>query len=595
MPAAEMPAHAADSRHLLVGKDTELKIGLLLQKMTLAEKIGQMVQAERDSVKPGDVAKYFLGSVLSGGGSGPHDRTPKGWCAMYDGYQSEALSTRLKIPLIYGIDAVHGHNTLPTATIFPHNIGLGATRNPKLVETICRITALEVASTGLNWTFSPCIAVPRDERWGRTYEGFGETPELQTMFAAAAVRGYQTPGMFRTIAATAKHFAGDGGTVYGTGSNEGSNLLDRGDTRLTDSALRAVHLPGYRDAVNAGVLTVMASFSSVNGLKMHADKGLLTGVLRKELGFEGVVVSDWQGIDFVVPGDYRASLKTSINAGIDMVMEPTKWKQTIALLTDLADKNEIPRARIDEAVIRILRVKFAIGLFDRPMADWSHFDTIGCASHRAVARDAVRQSLVLLKNAGKLLPLDKKGKTYVVAGSHACDAGLQCGGWTLRWQGVVGLVPGATTIYDGIRAVAKGDTILWIHDTTVVKNAAAAIIVVGEQPYAEWEGDRKSEAMKLDSGSSALIAAYHAAGVKVVTVLISGRPLCIAPDLDNSDAFIAAWLPGSEGEGVADVLFGDIRPVGKLGHSWPSGPEQIPINRGDGKTPLFPYGFGLSW
>jgi beta-glucosidase len=561
--------------------------------MTVEEKAGQMTQAERESVTVDDVREYRLGSILSGGGSGPRDRTPKGWTAMYDAYQKQALSTRLKIPVMYGIDAVHGHNTLPGATIFPHNIGLGATRNPQLVEKICRITALEVAATGLNWTFSPCIAVPRDIRWGRTYEGFGATPELQSMFAPAAVRGYQTP-CFRRIAACAKHFIGDGGTLYGTGSEAG-HLLDRGDTKITEEQLRAIHLPGYHEAIRAGALTVMASFNSWNGVPMHAQKYLLTDVLKKELGFNGFVVSDWQGVDRVVVGNYRASLKASINAGVDMVMEPKKWKQTVALLVDLMNKGEITMERADDAVRRILRVKYAINLFDNPYSDWTHFDTIGCTTHRAVAREAVRQSIVLLKNSNHALPLDKKGKTYVVAGSHANDAGLQCGGWTLRWQGVIGLVPGATTIYDGIRRLAVNNTVIWAHNDSVIKNADAAIIVAGEQPYAEWEGDKKAEDLSLDIVSRKLIADYHEAGVKVITILISGRPLIVTREIELSDAFLAAWLPGSEGGGVADVLFGDYKPTGKLGHAWPASADRIPLNKGDGKKPLFEYGFGLSY
>jgi beta-glucosidase len=577
----------------LHNKYNETKIRELIKQMSLEEKIGQMIQAERESLAVEDVEKYCLGSILSGGGSIPRDKSPKGWTAMYDAFQKQALSTRMKIPLIYGIDAVHGHNTVAGATIFPHNIGLGATRDPGLVEKICRITALEVAATGLNWTFSPCIAVPRDIRWGRTYEGFGETPDLQRLFAPAAVRGYQAPG-FRLIAATAKHFVGDGGTSFGTGS-EGRMILDRGDTKITEEELRAIHLPGYREAISAGVLTIMASFNAWNGTRMHAQKYLLTDVLKKELSFNGLVVSDWQGIDHVVPGDYRASLKASINAGVDMVMEPRKWKQTIDLLIDLVKKNEIRMDRIEDAVARILRVKYAIGLFDHPYADWTHFDTIGCATHRAVAREAVRKSLVLLKNSDSTLPLKKKGKTYIVAGSHANDPGLQCGGWTLKWQGTIGNIPGATSIYDGIRRLAFGDSIIWVHDGKVVKNADAAIIVVGEQPYAEWEGDKNASDLILDLDSKKLISDYRAAGVKVITMLISGRPLIVRSEIQSSDACVAAWLPGSEGEGIADVLFGDYNFTGKLGFAWPATAEQIPIHKGDNQKPLFEYGFGLSY
>jgi beta-glucosidase len=594
LAAAPQPGASSAVPAPLVTPQIEAQIKTLVAQMTLAEKIGQMTQAERSTVKKGEITRYFLGSILSGGGSVPADNSAKGWADMYDGFQAEALKTRLKIPLIYGVDAVHGHNNLQGATVFPHNIGLGATRDPDLVQRVCRATAAEVRATGPTWTFAPCIAVPRDERWGRTYEGFGETPELQQMFAAPAVKGFQGGGPLMTIAATAKHFVGDGGTAYGT-SSVGPELLDQGDTRISEQELRTIHLPGYRDAVNAGVATVMASYSRWNGTRMHAQKYLLTDVLKKELGFQGFVVGDWEGVDSVYNTDFRASIKAAVNAGLDMTMEPQNWRKFISLLTDLVNKKEVPMERIDDAVTRILRVKYATGLFDHPLTARTGFDTVGCASHRALAREAVAKSLVLLKNDNGLLPLGRQKKTIVVTGSHCNDAGRQCGGWTLTWQGQAGPMKGATTILDGIRQVAAKDSIIWGQDATVIKGVDAAIIVVGEPPYAEMEGDRKSDELVLDTAARTMIAAYHAAGIPVVTVLVSGRPLLIDRELALSDAFVAAWLPGTEGAGVADVLFGAAAPTGRLGHSWPSSAGQIPINKGDGKKPLFDYGYGLTY
>jgi beta-glucosidase len=578
----------------LVDPATEKVILKTVAGMTLAEKIGQMTQAECNQVTPEEVAGYALGSLLSGGSSMP-GAAPKEIAAMYATFQKAALSSRLKIPIMYGIDAVHGHNNVSGTTIFPHNIGLGATRDTALVREICRITALEVAATGLDWTFAPCIAVPRDERWGRTYEGFGESATLQALFAPAAVSGLQQQqGAVKRIAACAKHFAGDGGTLFGTGSID-RNLIDRGDTRVDEVTLRSLHLPGYRAAINAGVLTVMASYSAWNGLRMHGNTYLLTDVLKQEFGFQGLLVSDWEGIKAVVPGDYRASVKSAINAGIDMAMDPRNWKEFIAVLTALVEKGEVRVERINDAVTRILRVKYALGLMQKPIMDYDVFDTIGCATHRAVARRAVQESCVLLKNDKSILPLAVSGKKIVVTGSHCDNAGLQCGGWTLKWGGTFGAVPGATSILAGIRSVAAGDSIIWAPDSTVIAGVDAAVVVVGEVTYAEMKGDRTSDELGLDQNSRNLIQRYHGAGVPVVTVLISGRPLPIARELEASQAFIAAWLPGSEGAGVADILFGRVQPTGKLPHTWPVSAEQIPINAGDGKKPLFEYGFGLAY
>jgi beta-glucosidase len=562
--------------------------------MTLDEKIGQMTQVDRraidDRVK--DIARYGLGSFLSGGGSTPTPNDPEAWADMYDRYQQQALSTRLGIPLIYGIDAVHGHNNVKGATIFPHNIGMGATRNTELMERVGRATAEEVIATGLNWTFSPCIAVARDERWGRTYESFGEDPTLVAEMGAAVIRGYQSARLddYRIIA-TAKHYLGDGGTAYGTGVNGG---IDQGDMQVDEETLRSIHLTPYIAAVNVGVGSVMASYSSWNGQKMHGNRYLLTEVLKGELGFQGFVVSDWQAID-QLPGDYRSDVKTAINAGIDMVMVPYEYITFIETLRDLVESGQVPMERIDDAVRRILTAKFELGLFEHPYASRDFFDRVGSAEHRELARQAVRESLVLLKNAGNLLPLPKNLSRIVVTGRNANDIGNQCGGWTITWQGRSGRITTGTTILEAIQnAVSPGTTVIYSRDGSGAEGADVGIAVIGETPYAEFEGD--SDNLRLAPADVNAIENLRAAGVPVVVIIVSGRPLIIEPELAKWDAVVAAWLPGTEGQGVADVLFGDYAPTGKLPCSWPRSVDPIPINVDDAEyDPLFPYGFGLHY
>ncbi len=552
-----------------------------LAQMTLDEKIGQMTQVDRGYLhNESDIRDYSLGSILSGGGSAPSNNRAEGWVQMVDRFKSYALENRTGIPLIYGIDAVHGHNNVRGAVIFPHNIGLGCTRNPQLVEEVARITAVEVAATGIDWTFSPCVAVPRDERWGRTYEGFGETPDLVSAMAAAEVRGYQT-----RIMACAKHYVGDGGTAGGE---------DRGNTIIDEAGLRAIHLPPYRTAVGAGVRTVMASYSSWNGQPMHANTYLLMDVLHGELGFGGFVVSDWAAVSRL-PGDYATQVETAINAGIDMVMVPDNYVQFISTLRDLVLKDRVPMSRIDEAVRRIMRVKRQAGLYEHPHADPALLAQVGSVDHRAVARDAVRQSLVLLKNDGHLLPLSKRLGRLAVAGKNADDIGAQCGGWTITWQGSNGPITDGTSIRQGIQAaVSAGTRVTYSRDGSSVAGADAAIVVVGESPYAESLGDRAN--LALDDEDVAVIDRVARTGVPTVVVLISGRPMILGRALDWVDAFVAAWLPGTEGRGVADVLFGDYAPTGKLSHTWPRSMSQIPINWGDVPyEPLFAYGYGLTY
>jgi beta-glucosidase len=562
----------------------------LLARMTLDEKIGQMTQADSGSLKdPSEVAALLLGSVLSGGDSEPPDVSPRGWHAMVEAYEKQALTTRLRIPLIYGIDAVHGHGNVRGATLFPHNIGLGCTRNPKIVEEAARITAREVAATGIHWNFAPCIAVPLDERWGRTYEGFGETAELAVLLGPPAIRGLQGPDMSAPgrVLATAKHFVGDGGTLGG---------VDRGDTAGDEAILRARHLAGYAAAVKAGAGSIMVSYNSWNGEKMHGHKRLLSDVLRGELGFEGLLVSDWNGID-ELPGSRDEDVAQAINAGIDMVMAPDSYREFIASLRKNVDAGRVPLSRIDDAVRRILVAKFKLGLFERPFGEPALLDRIGSAEHRAVARQAVRESQVLLVNRNNALPLRTSLTRIAVAGKAADDLGIQSGGWTISWQGSSGSISDGTTVLEAIKKAAPKAAVTYARDGNVPRDTQVTVVVIGEQPYAEMKGDRAD--LSLDAEDVAAVRHAKASGAPVVVVLFSGRPLMLEPIIDQADALIAAWLPGTEGDGIADVLFGTHNPGGKLSVTWPRSMSQIPINVGPkGEKPegaLFDYGFGLSY
>ena len=597
-PTAAAPSTA---RKAFSAYDAEAKA--LLATMTLEEKVGQMTQAEQEKLTDvKDIQTYFLGSLLSGGSSDPKaGNSLQAWTEMYDGYQKQALQTRLKIPILYGVDAVHGHNNVLGAVVFPHNIGLGATRDPKLVEEIARLTAEEVRATGIQWAFAPCVAVARDERWGRTYESFSEDPSLVAELGTAAVRGLQGTDLKDPlrVLACAKHYVGDGGTSWNSAPHLAAQgaRLDQGDTRLSEAELRRIHLAGYPAAIAAGVGSIMPSYNSWNGEKASGSKRLLTDILKTELGFEGFLISDYNALD-QLPGDRRAQVKQSINAGMDMVMVPEKYKEFYAALKDLAEKGEVPMARVDDAVLRILRVKIAMGLMDparSSLADRSLQARFGSPAHREVARRAVRQSLVLLKNEKKTLPLSKTAKRIVVAGKNADDIGNQCGGWTIDWQGKSGpIVPGGTTILAALKAAAKGGEVTFSADGTGATGADVGVVVVGEKPYAEFFGDR--EDLALDKDDLAAIANVKKAGIPVVVVVVSGRPLILGDALGQADAVVAAWLPGTEGQGVADVLFGDYKPTGKLSFTWPRTMAQIPINVGDAAyDPQFPFGFGLTY
>jgi beta-glucosidase len=575
----------------------DAQVNPLVSRMTLEEKIGQMTQPDQQYLKDGaDIEKLFLGSVLSGGDSDPAaGNSLAAWTSLYDRLQSRALKTRLRIPLLYGVDALHGHSNVLGAVIFPHNIGLGCTRNPGLVEKIARVTAEEVRATGINWTFAPCVTVPQDIRWGRTYEGFSEDPETSAMLGAAAVRGYQGASLNDRLAilASAKHYVGDGGTTYGTGNGGG---IDQGDMRLDEATMRRVHLPPYRAAIDAGVGSIMVSYNSWNGEKNSGSRHLLTDLLKGELGFEGLLISDYNAIDQITP-NYAEAVVQSISAGMDMIMVPERYREFIGDLKAAVVEGKVPMARIDDAVTRILRVKFAMGLMDEgrsPLADRSLHQSFGSAEHRAVARQAVRESLVLLKNDRGTLPLSKRAAHIHVAGKSADDLGNQCGGWTIQWQGHSGdVTSGGTTILAAIRnTVAQGTKVTFSKDGTIgAERSDLGVVVIGETPYAEGKGDNKD--LNLSMEDVRAVKAMKRAGIPVVVVLLSGRPMILSDILDSADAILAAWLPGTEGAGVADILFGDYKPTGKLSFSWPRSMAQIADRSAN--NPLFPVGYGLTY
>jgi len=591
----------------------ERRIDGIIARMSLEEKVAQLIQPDIASITPDDVRKYKFGSILAGGNSSPggNEKAPAAdWLKLADTYWNAANSATWageRIPLMWGIDAVHGHANVVGATIFPQNIGLGATRDPDLIRRIGEVTAREMVITGIDWDFSPTLAVPRDDRWGRSYEGFSEDPEVVRSYAGSIVEGLQgragTPDFLGAghVIATAKHFVGDGGTAGGK---------DQGDNPSTPEQLRDIHGAGYPAAIGAGVQAVMASFSSVRDEKVHGSRDLLTGVLREQLGFDGLLVGDWNAHG-QVPGCTNTSCPQSINAGLDIFMAPDSWKGLYDSTLAQARSGEIPSARIDEAVRRILRVKLRAGLFDkgapstRPLA--GRFDLLGGAEHRAVARDAVRESLVLLKNNGGLLPLSPKANV-LVAGDGADNLAQQAGGWTITWQGS-GLTnrdfPHAQSIYAGIAETIKagGGRATLSVDGRYTRKPDVAVVVFGEEPYAEMVGDRSTlEFSPADKKSLDLLKRLQSAGIPTVSVFLSGRPLWVNPELNASTAFVAAFLPGSEGGGVADVLFRD--PAGGIRHdfkgtlsfSWPKRADQTPLNRGDPNyDPLFAYGFGLRY
>ncbi len=573
-------------------KDTQIeqKVDSLLKLMTLEEKIGQMSQIRHFEESVGEhITEKFIGSIIHTEGPTP-GKTALDWQKRFTELQKKALSTRLSIPLLFAVDAVHGQNTFEGATIFPHNIGLGATQNAKLVEKIASITALESQATGFNWVFSPCIAIPYNEKWGRVYEAFSESTELTERLTKASVKGHQgNLSDATTVMATAKHFIGDGSTDFG---------VEGGETSLNSEQIKERLLAPYKIAVKENIGAVMASFNTITGVSMHAHKALITDTLKVGMNFDGIVVSDWKGYS-------RFGENDIINAGIDAVMAVDGDLENFqeGLKLGIIDKT-VKISRIDDAVKRILRQKFRLGLFKNPFPNASLISKIGIKEHRDLARQAVRESLVLLKNEDNVLPLSKKTKKILVVGEHANSSGLQSGGWTKHWQGTKENYKGATTILEGIKKHAKGKV---VYDKDATKNcfdADVAIIVVGEVPYAEFFGDIGHESnqltLTLTSSHQKYIKTYQEKGIKTVVVLVSGRPLAVTNEIENSDAFVAAWLLGSEGEGLAEVLFGDFNFSGKLPHSWPKNVKDYQNKYGPNFwdltiEPLYKFGYGLKY
>jgi len=604
--------------HPLLSQPTIIKqVNELMSKMTLAQKIGQMIQAERLSCTPDDVKKYHLGSLLSGAGSFPECNEPNGWLKTTDSYWHASVfedENHLSIPLLYGVDAIHGHNNLKGATIFPHNIGLGAANDPDLVKRIADTTRKEVLATGVDWVFAPNLAVAQNNQWGRFYESYAQSPELVDKYAGEIIHGLQGKLAGEGVIACVKHWVGDGATSHG---------IDQGDANISWAELNNTHISPYLSAIKSGAMTVMASFNSWNGNKCHGHEYLLTDVLKKQLDFSGFIISDMNGIDYLFD-DFYLSVAQGVNAGIDMFMLPENWQQFIKHLLNHVELGTVPISRIDDAVSRILSVKFASGLFNAPSPSdrvWANHYSFGSAEHRNIAREAVRKSLVLLKNQKKTLPL-KRNDRILVAGKNADNIGHQCGGFTIDWQGVTGNdeFQGATSIWQGIAKVAP-NAILNNTDVSTIsaKDHDIAVVVIGEYPYAEGFGDiRNSENLIIEAGSQIngqlnisepyghsielkelhpedyqVIKDLSDKGIPVVAILISGRTLVINDELKKSAAFIAAWLPGSEGQGVSDMLFGDFDFQGKLSFSWPKASYTEKTKTKTKIKPLFPIGFGM--
>ncbi|MDP8986081.1 MAG: exo 1,3/1,4-beta-D-glucan glucohydrolase [Pseudomonadota bacterium] len=605
------PGTAADGP---VWTDTNPFVERLLHQLSLEEKIGQMIQADIASISPADLHEYKLGSVLAGGNAAPRNdlrTTPQAWLELTNAFHEASLAedggSHQPIPLLFGIDAVHGHAKVLGATIFPHNVGLGAAHDPELIRRIGQATAAEVAATGIDWTFAPTVAVARDVRWGRAYESYSESPELVARYAGAMVAGLQgEPGTPQFMApghtlSSVKHFLGDGGTAAGR---------DQGDTAVSEAQLSGVHAGGYPAAIRAGALIVMASYNSWNGIKLHGNHYLLTEILKGRMGFDGFVVGDWNAHE-QLPGCTKFNCAAAILAGVDMLMAPDSWKDLYRNTLAQARSGEIPEARIDDAVRRILRVKAVAGLFDQRArqrrSDAGHFEVLGSPAHRAIAREAVRKSLVLLKNAHHLLPLRPQARV-LVAGAAADDIAVQSGGWSIDWQGDHNSnadFPGATSIYAGIEAAVRraGGRAAWSRDGRFTQRPDVAIVVFGESPYAEFQGDRETLAYSPDDNTDlSILRRLRARGVPTVAVFISGRPLWVNRELNASDAFVAAWLPGSEGEGIADVLFrasdGSVPFdfTGRLAFSWPLTAMPVTFDdAGQVTGALYANGFGLDY
>ena len=579
----------------------EKRITDMLAQMSIEEKVGQVIQPEWKSIKPEEVMQYHIGSIENGGGAVPNGNkhsTVKDWVDLIEPYYQASVvpGQKVTIPLIWASDAVHGHNNVYGATLFPHNIGLGAAHDPELLKRIGEATAAEVRSTGMDWSFAPTIAVARDDRWGRTYESYSEDPKIVSQYAAAMVSGIEGSGATflddHHVISTAKHFLGDGSTDGGR---------DQGDSTVSEADLARLHGAAYVDAINAGTQSIMASYNSWHGVKMHGNKQLLTNVLKGRMGFDGFIMGDWLAHGQIA-GCTNSDCAIAFNAGLDIFNQPQDWKLLYANLVRQVNDGTIAKARLDDAVRRILRVKFRMKVFDQPspVNRPDTFKPIGTPEHRAIAREAVAKSLVLLKNNG-VLPL-KAGATVLIAGDGADNIAMQSGGWTLSWQGADNTnndFPGATSIYEGLKSQieASGGQALYSPDGTAPQKPDIAIVVFGEAPYAEFMGDQSDVALHHDNSDSLeLIKKLKAQGIPVVAVMLSGRALYVNPQINAADAFVAAWLPGSEGEGLADVLTGKSDFTGKLSFSWPKRPDQTPLNVGDKSyDPQFAYGYGLSY
>lgn len=571
----------------------ENRIEDLLSHMTLEEKVGQMALVEHGSISPDEAARFSIGGILSGGGGKPEgENTPRGWARMVAAYDKASRSTRLKIPVLYGADANHGQGNVPGATIFPHFLGLGAANDEALVERVAQATARESRALGILWIYSPTLDLPRDIRWGRVYEAFGDDPKRVSVLGAAFVHGMQK----EQVVATAKHYIGLGSMRWGSSTSDTpAYRIDQGNTPADEAALRQEYLPPFRAAVDAGVGSVMVGLNTWGPQKLSASTYLITDVLKGELGFNGFVVSDWYGV-YEVATSTRESAVRGINAGIDMVMLPYDYDVFVREVTDAVRRGEIPQSRIDDAVRRILRQKFAFGLFEaRPAPDLS---ILGSSEHRTLAREVAGKSLVLLKDTSHVLPIATTTRTIRVAGSAADNTGLQSGGWTIEWQGVDGnVLPGATSILAGIKRQAGTSLVQYAKDGAFAEKdiAEIGIAVVGEKPYAEGLGD--NELPRISREDRQAIARMRGSVQTLVVVIIAGRPLIVTDDIPNWDAVVMAWLPGSEGDGFADVLFGHVPFTGTLPLPWPARVRQLPMNpdgtTSNGSAPLFPRGYGL--
>lgn len=590
-PKAQSPAALSDAA-------TEARIDAILAKMTLEQKVGQTIQADISAITPEDLERYPLGSILAGGNSGPYGderASAAKWDELVDKFRLVSRRSGAGIPILFGVDAVHGHSNLPGATIFPHNVGLGAAHDPDLIRRIGAATAVEIAASGIEWTFAPTLAVPQDARWGRTYEGYSSDPALVASYGKAMTLGLQgdlvsgRPLPANRVAATAKHYLADGGTADGR---------DQGDARISEAELIRIHAPGYPAAIDAGALTVMASFSSWNGVKHHGNGSLLTDVLKGRMGFTGLVVGDWNGHG-QVPGCSNTDCPAALNAGLDLYMAPDSWKGLFESTVRAARDGRIPMARLDDAVRRILRVKFKLGLMGDQLVERGEPALVGAPDHLQLAREAVAKSLVLLKNDSQVLPI-KPGSRVLVAGPGADNMAMQAGGWTISWQGTdttAADFPNGQTIGKAIASAVgeAGGQAAISPDGTFAQKPDVAIVVMGENPYAEFHGDLPHLAFQDQRGERELIASLKAKGIPVVVVFLSGRPLFTGALINQADAFVAAWLPGSQGNGVADVLVARAngRPLrdftGKLSFPWPAD-ARAPI-----QTPLFPLGYGLSY